>query len=127
MCDLLWADPEKDLVGWADNDRGVSFTFGVDIVRDFLHRNSLVMICRAHQVVQDGYEFFAEYNLITVFSAPAYGGEYDNDGAVMKVTPKGNREGTLDLECSLEIFPPKKSRAPVGGGGGSYSRLDRNY
>jgi len=28
LCDLLWADPDKDVTGWADNERGVSFTFG---------------------------------------------------------------------------------------------------
>merc|ERR1719324_188246 len=25
ICDLLWADPDKDISGWAENDRGVSF------------------------------------------------------------------------------------------------------
>ncbi|CAH0370140.1 unnamed protein product [Pelagomonas calceolata] len=33
LCDLLWSDPDKDMVGWGENDRGVSFTFGEDIVR----------------------------------------------------------------------------------------------
>lgn len=28
LCDLLWSDPEKDIMGWADNDRGVSVVFG---------------------------------------------------------------------------------------------------
>ena len=28
LCDLLWADPDKDVQGWGENDRGVSFTFG---------------------------------------------------------------------------------------------------
>ena len=28
LCDTLWSDPDKDLTGWAENDRGVSFTFG---------------------------------------------------------------------------------------------------
>ena len=32
LCDLLWADPDKDIVGWGENDRGVSFTFGEDVV-----------------------------------------------------------------------------------------------
>ncbi|KAG1415853.1 hypothetical protein G6F57_023795 [Rhizopus arrhizus] len=27
LCDLLWSDPDKDIVGWSENDRGVSFTF----------------------------------------------------------------------------------------------------
>ena len=28
LCDLLWSDPEIDMTGWAENDRGVSYVFG---------------------------------------------------------------------------------------------------
>jgi serine/threonine-protein phosphatase PP1 catalytic subunit len=50
LCDLLWADPDKDIQGWGENDRGVSFTFGPDVVTSFLKRQELDLICRAHQV-----------------------------------------------------------------------------
>jgi serine/threonine-protein phosphatase PP1 catalytic subunit len=50
LCDLLWADPEKDIQGWGENDRGVSYTFGPDCVGEFLQRHDLDLICRAHQV-----------------------------------------------------------------------------
>ena len=50
LCDLLWSDPDKDTQGWGENDRGVSFTFGADIVVKFLNRHDLDLICRAHQV-----------------------------------------------------------------------------
>ena len=50
VCDLLWSDPDKDIQGWGENDRGVSFTFGPDIVTKFLNRHDLDLICRAHQV-----------------------------------------------------------------------------
>jgi diadenosine tetraphosphatase ApaH/serine/threonine PP2A family protein phosphatase len=65
LCDLLWSDPDKDIRGWGENDRGVSFTFGADIVSRFLNRFDLDLVCRAHQVVEDGYEFFAERRLGT--------------------------------------------------------------
>jgi len=32
LCDLLWSDPEKDVQGWGENERGVSFVFSQDIV-----------------------------------------------------------------------------------------------
>lgn len=60
LCDLLWSDPDKDITGWSENDRGVSFTFGPDVVTRFLQKHDLDLICRAHQVVEDGYEFFAK-------------------------------------------------------------------
>ncbi len=50
LCDLLWSDPDKDITGWGDNDRGVSFTFGPDVVQKFLHKHDLDLVCRAHQV-----------------------------------------------------------------------------
>lgn len=50
LCDLLWSDPDKDTSGWGENDRGVSFTFGADVVSKFLNRHDLDLICRAHQV-----------------------------------------------------------------------------
>lgn len=50
LCDLLWADPGKESKGWAVNDRGVSHTFGADKVSEFLMKNDMDLICRAHQV-----------------------------------------------------------------------------
>jgi len=74
LCDLLWSDPDKDLSGWGENDRGVSFTFGGEVVQKFLHKHDMDLVCRAHQVVEDGYEFFAKRQLVTLFSAPNYCG-----------------------------------------------------
>lgn len=51
LCDLLWADPDKEIEGWGENDRGVSYTFGSDKVTEFLQKHDLDLICRAHQVI----------------------------------------------------------------------------
>jgi len=94
----LWADPDPDAQGWQVNDRGVSFTFGGDVVENFLKRHEFDLIVRAHQVVEDGYEFFAKRQLVTVFSAPNYCGEFDNAGAMMSVDDT--------LMCSFQILRP---------------------
>lgn len=60
--------------GWAENERGVSFVFGSDVISTFLKDHDIDLICRAHQVVEEGYEFFAKRQLVTVFSAPNYCG-----------------------------------------------------
>merc|ERR1740138_297089 len=78
LCDLLWADPEKELEGWLENDRGVSWTFGADVVEGFCRHLGLDLVVRAHQVVEDGYEFFADRRLVTVFSAPNYCDQFDD-------------------------------------------------
>jgi hypothetical protein len=51
LCDLLWSDPDGDVPGWAENERGVSFTFGQDVIANFLKKHDLDLICRAHQVI----------------------------------------------------------------------------
>lgn len=49
------------------------------------------------QVVEDGYEFFAKRQLVTLFSAPNYCGEFDNAGAMMSVDET--------LMCSFQVSP----------------------
>lgn len=56
------------------------------------------------QVVEDGYEFFAERQLVTIFSAPNYCGEFNNAGALMSVD--------ASLLCSFQILKPWKGKAP---------------
>ncbi|KAH8299413.1 hypothetical protein KR044_001220, partial [Drosophila immigrans] len=84
LCDLLWSDPDRSF-GWNKSSRGVSYVFGSDIVERFLFRNDFDLICRAHQVVEDGYELFAKRQLVTIFSAPNYCGVFDNAGATMYI------------------------------------------
>lgn len=109
LCDLLWSDPEKEVQGWGENDRGVSFVFGPEIVSAFLQKHGLDLVCRAHQVVEEGYEFFAKRQLVTVFSAPNYCGEFDNAAAMMTVDE--------NLMCSFRVLKPaeKKQKFEYGG------------
>lgn len=98
MCDILWSDPDTSVSGWGENDRGVSFVFGADVVCDFLEKHNLELVVRAHQVVEDGYEFFAGRRLVTLFSAPNYCGEFDNAGGLISVDE--------NLMCSFMILKP---------------------
>ncbi|KAF9188339.1 hypothetical protein BGZ51_000659 [Haplosporangium sp. Z 767] len=96
--DLLWSDPSDTALDWEDNERGVSYCFGKSIIQKFLNKHDFDLVCRAHMVVEDGYEFFNDRTLVTVFSAPNYCGEFDNFGAVMSVNE--------DLLCSFELLKP---------------------
>ncbi|KAH8393331.1 hypothetical protein KR215_005539 [Drosophila sulfurigaster] len=99
LCDLLWSDPETNCDGWGTNDRGVGVTFNSDIVATFLESHGFSLIVRAHQVVEDGYEFFAERRLVTIFSAPNYCDLFDNSGAVLTVN--------ASLVCHFVIIKPQ--------------------
>ncbi|CCM06325.1 uncharacterized protein FIBRA_08578 [Fibroporia radiculosa] len=96
--DLLWSDPSDTAADWEDNERGVSYCFGKSVLNDFLMRYDMDLICRAHMVVEDGYEFWNERTLVTVFSAPNYCGEFDNYGACMSVSE--------ELLCAFELLKP---------------------
>ncbi|KAG1459951.1 hypothetical protein G6F56_006053 [Rhizopus delemar] len=96
--DLVWSDPSDTAIDWEDNERGVSYCFGKKVVNEFLAKHDLDLVCRAHMVVEDGYQFFNERTLVTVFSAPNYCGEFDNFGAIMSINE--------ELLCSFELLTP---------------------
>jgi len=98
LCDLMWSDPSNSNVKWGQNSRGVSYTYNSMAINTFLKNNKLQLLCRAHQLVSDGYKFFGNDKMITVFSAPNYCGNCGNDGAVLKISE--------NLVCSFIIIKP---------------------
>ena len=102
LCDILWSDPNKDIIDdyFGENERGISVTFSKKYLQKFLSDNNLELLCRAHQVVEEGYEFFANKKCVTVFSAPNYCGIFDNSGAMMVVDE--------NLKCSFNIIKNKQ-------------------
>lgn len=63
---------------------------------EFTKLNICFIFCFIYsQVVEDGYEFFAKRQLVTLFSAPNYCGEFDNAGGMMSVD--------ATLMCSFQV------------------------
>lgn len=98
--DLLWADPSPDTKGFTPSERGTSFTFGKDTVAEFLVRHSYDLVCRAHQVVDNGFDFpfFPDYTVVTIFSAPNYCNEFNNKAVMLIVDD--------NLECTFKFVDP---------------------
>ena len=48
------------------------FLFGSDVVGQFNQANDIEMICRAHQLVMEGYKWHFNETVLTVWSAPNY-------------------------------------------------------
>ena len=106
LCDILWSDPcenEKLNDYFGTNERGISVTFTKKSLQNFLKDNNLELLCRAHQVVEQGYEFYGNNSCVTVFSAPNYCGMFDNSGAMMVVDE--------NLKCSFNIIKCKQAPA----------------
>jgi serine/threonine-protein phosphatase PP1 catalytic subunit len=110
ISDLLWADPEVRLPHhsnglYAPSPRNVSYVFSPAALEQFLESCDLDLVVRAHQVVEEGYQFFPphERKLITIFGATNYCDEFLNRGAALEVK--------ADLQCAiLTLEPPSEEQ-----------------
>lgn len=93
MCDLLWSDPDER-PGWGQSPRGAGYTFGRDITESFNSRNKLKLICRAHQLVNEGYNWNHDKECVTIFSAPNYCYRCGNQASLMEMDEKGSYDFT---------------------------------
>ncbi|XP_063718528.1 serine/threonine-protein phosphatase 2A catalytic subunit beta isoform-like [Symsagittifera roscoffensis] len=84
MADIMWSDPEE-ITGWGLSGRSCGYLWGRDTTSNFVHSNQLKLVCRAHQLVMDGYTWCHDKQVLTVFSAPNYCYRCGNQAAFMNV------------------------------------------
>jgi len=110
FCDLMWSDPEE-IETWAVSPRGAGWLFGYKVTNEFVHLNKLDLVCRAHQLVQEGYKFmFDDKNLVTVWSAPNYCYRCGNVASIMVFDNELNYEFKIfNAVPDNERLVPQKS------------------
>lgn len=108
MSDLMWSDPD-DRNGWGISPRGAGYTFGPDISEQFNQTNKLSLIARAHQLVQEGYDWAHDMAVVTVFSAPNYCYRCGNMAAIMEVDESMNKRFLQFVQYEKAL--PAKQRA----------------
>ena len=101
ICDLLWSDPEEK-EGWGPSPRGAGYTFGKDISEKFMYNNKLECICRAHQLVMEGFQWHHNNRVCTIFSAPNYCYRCGNTASIMEVDE--------NLKRKIQTFDPAPSK-----------------
>lgn len=97
MCDILWADPLEDFGQEKTSDyflhnhvRGCSYFFSYPAACNFLEKNNLLSVIRAHEAQDAGYRMYRKTrttgfpSVMTIFSAPNYLDVYNNKAAVLK-------------------------------------------
>ncbi|KAH0789368.1 Ser/Thr protein phosphatase [Histomonas meleagridis] len=84
LSDLCWSDPDN-VRDWTKSQRGAGYIFGYAQVEQFLRVNRLQLIVRSHQLAQEGYKYFFDQKLITVWSAPNYMYRSGNKACVMEL------------------------------------------
>jgi len=108
MCDLMWSDPDADIDLWGLSPRGAGYLFGSKVVQKFNHTNDLNLICRAHQLVMEGYKMMFDEALVTVWSAPNYCYRCGNIAAILQMDENLNREFKI-----FKAAPDKHRQAPL--------------
>ena len=104
----MWSDPE-DVDTWAISNRGAGWLFGAKVTQEFVHLNDLSLICRAHQVVHDGYKYMFNDHLVTVWSAPNYCYRCGNVAAIMVIRSPQEREAKLfrAVPDNMRVIPSR--------------------
>ncbi|EKX51908.1 hypothetical protein GUITHDRAFT_84927 [Guillardia theta CCMP2712] len=113
FCDLMWSDPE-DIEEWSVSPRGAGWLFGSRVTAEFCDMNGLELVCRAHQLVQEGFKYmFPQQNLVTVWSAPNYCYRCGNVAAILQFDESLHRNFLLFNEVpESEQSMPSRTAAP---------------
>ncbi|KAF6986030.1 hypothetical protein CFC21_003824 [Triticum aestivum] len=108
FCDLMWSDPEE-IETWGVSPRGAGWLFGSRVTTEFNHVNNLELVCRAHQLVQEGLKYmFPDKGLVTVWSAPNYCYRCGNVASILSFSETMER----DVKIFTETDENNQMRGP---------------
>lgn len=111
MADLTWSDP-SETKEWRQNSRGSGYTFGKPHVDEFCLNNKLNLICRSHQLVNQGYQYYfgdspPQSKLVNIWSAPNYQYRSRNKASIMYYDGKN-----YDIKIFEEMEPSARIKRP---------------
>ena len=89
--------PLSETQGWGVSPRGAGYLFGSDVVQQFNLANDISIICRAHQLVMEGYKWHFNDTVLTVWSAPNYCYRYLCRGIVYIISLYGTFSDRVDF------------------------------
>ena len=75
MFQMMWNDPKENIQGFSKSYRGKGIKFfGEDVFNDFMEKNNLKYLVRSHEYFSEGYRWFFNKRLLSIFSTENYYG-----------------------------------------------------
>ncbi|MHA1648250.1 MAG: metallophosphoesterase family protein [Promethearchaeota archaeon] len=100
MSALLWSDPKENVIDYEiHEDTGRNY-FGESIFQKFMETNNLDLMVRAHEVLEQGYKFFFNKKLISLFSSSYYKNRKIGNAVIMRLKEKN---GSFDSPEFISI------------------------
>ena len=82
---MMWNDPKEDLRGFSQSYRGSGiYFFGKDVLNDFLNENKFNYLIRSHECFPEGFRWFFNKKLLSIFSSANYRGPNPASFAIIK-------------------------------------------
>ncbi|MFX0135301.1 MAG: hypothetical protein ACFFDN_16775, partial [Candidatus Hodarchaeota archaeon] len=79
---IMWNDPKLGLKGFSDSFRGPGIKFfGIEVFENFMEVNNLKYLIRAHECFPEGYRWFFDKKLLSIFSSANYRGYFSPNPA----------------------------------------------
>lgn len=97
---IIWNDPKERLKGFAESFRGPGIKFfGEDVFNNFLKSNNLKYLIRAHECFPEGYRWFFNNRLLSIFSSANYRGFYSPNPASYAIV-RNDKIFPINIEVS---------------------------
>jgi predicted phosphodiesterase len=82
---MMWNDPKEDLKGFSQSFRGKGiYFFGKDVFNDFMKTNNFKFLIRSHECFPEGFRWFFDKRLLSIFSSANYRGYNQASFAIIK-------------------------------------------
>ena len=97
LCNLLNSSPDEYTSDYMDESKGIGIMYGEKVIINFIKKNNFDLIIRSHQIIDDGVEFFAGGQLVTIFSMHHH--EFNNSAGIACIDEK--------MKVNYQVIKPK--------------------
>ncbi len=85
---LLWSDPKENVIDYELHPETGRHYFGESTFQKFMKINNLDFMVRAHEVLEEGYKFFFNKRLVSLFSTSYYKNRKIGNAVIMRLKEK---------------------------------------